>query len=150
MQAQDVATAVAYLLRSAEKYGYDAKRIFLAGHSAGAHLAALVALDGKYLAAERVDSHALAGVIAFSGIYDLTSNSDTLVEQKIAVTQAFGTDPARLREGSPIAHARADAPPFLLFAAEQDFPNYLQDARRFNEALTASGISGEARIAGSR
>lgn len=139
VQAQDVATAVSYLLRSAEKYGYDSKRIFLAGHSAGAHLAGLVALDAKYLAAERVDSHALAGVIAFSGIYDLTPNSDTLVEQKIAVTQAFGTDPARLREGSPVAHARADAPPFLLFAAEQDFPNYLRDARRFNEALTASG-----------
>ena len=50
-QAQDVAAAVAYLAREANRHGYDAKRIFLAGHSAGAHLVALVALDPTYLGA---------------------------------------------------------------------------------------------------
>src|SRR5260370_39760489 len=44
-QAEDVAAAVAYLIKHADKYGFDAKRIYLAGHSAGGHLASLVALD---------------------------------------------------------------------------------------------------------
>src|SRR5581483_6356595 len=59
-QAEDVAAAIAYLARAAEKHGYDPKRIYLAGHSAGAHLAALVALDPKYLAAHGLSPQALA------------------------------------------------------------------------------------------
>jgi acetyl esterase/lipase len=50
--AEDVSAAVSFLLRNAARYGYDPGRVFLAGHSSGAHLAALVALDPRYL--ERV------------------------------------------------------------------------------------------------
>jgi acetyl esterase/lipase len=45
VQAQDVASAVARLAKDADKYGFDAKRIFLSGHSAGGYLASLIALD---------------------------------------------------------------------------------------------------------
>ncbi len=138
-QAKDVAAAVAYLARAADKYGYDPKRIFLAGHSAGAHLAALIALDPQYLAAERLQPQALAGVIGFSGIYDLASRPETIANQRIAVEQAFGADPAALRAASPAAHARAGAPPFLLFTADGDFPGYIADAKNFSDALAAAG-----------
>ena len=138
-QAQDIAAAIGYLVRSADQYGYDAKRIFLAGHSAGAHLAALVALDPEYLAAQRLEPRALAGVIGLSGIYELAPYADTTADQRFAVSQAFGDDPERLRAASPLAHAHADAPPFLLFAAAQDFPGYPQDARGFSERLAAAG-----------
>ena len=138
-QAKDVAAAVAYLVRSADKYGYDPKRIFLAGHSAGAHLAALVALDPQYLAAERLQPQAVAGVIGFSGIYDLASRPETITNQRIAVEQAFGADPAALRAASPAAHARAGAPPLLLFTADGDFPGYIADAKNFSDALSAAG-----------
>jgi arylformamidase len=49
--AQDAASAVAWLVAHAAELGVDAKRIFLAGHASGAHLAALIALDARYLAA---------------------------------------------------------------------------------------------------
>jgi acetyl esterase/lipase len=48
-QAQDVANAVAYLVEQARELDVDASRIVLAGHSAGAHLSALVATDPHYL-----------------------------------------------------------------------------------------------------
>ncbi len=134
-EAQDIAAAVAYLIRSADKYGYDAKRIYLAGHSAGAHLAALVALDGSYLGAHRLSPRSLAGVLAFSGIYDLRPKPESAEQQKLAVRQAFGETPEKFASSSPVTHARADAPPFLILGAENDFPGFLVDGKRFADAL---------------
>lgn len=48
-QAEDVAAAVDYLIKHADEYGFDTKRVYLAGHSAGGHLASLVVLDRRYL-----------------------------------------------------------------------------------------------------
>ena len=137
-QAQDVAAAVAYLLRMADKHGYDKKRTFLAGHSAGAHLAALVALDSGYLAAHRLNPGALAGVIGFSGIYNLHPTLATPEEQRWAVQQAFGENPAALKNASPVTHARATIP-FLILGAASDFPGFLIDAKQFADALRAAG-----------
>jgi acetyl esterase/lipase len=138
-QAEDVAAAVAYLAREANKFGYDSGRIFLAGHSAGAHLAALVALDSTYLTQHGINPQSLAGVIAISGIYDLSSKPETTEEHKIAVEQAFGNRPEVLKAASPIAHVGPDAPPFLILTASSDLPEFLLDAKRFADALRRAG-----------
>jgi arylformamidase len=111
-QAQDVAASVAYLEGKADQYGYDANKIFLGGHSAGAHLAALVGLGPVYLRAHRVSPRSLAGIVALSGIHDLNPRRDTSEQQKRAVEQAFGSDPAVLKAASPISHVRPEAPHF--------------------------------------
>ncbi|HYM48164.1 MAG TPA: alpha/beta hydrolase, partial [Burkholderiaceae bacterium] len=72
-QPEHIARALSFLHRSADTYGYDVKRIFLMGHSAGAHLASLVALDERYLRDVGLPADALAGIVAISGIYDLRS-----------------------------------------------------------------------------
>lgn len=51
-QARDVAAALAHLLKRAESLGIDRSRVVLTGHSAGAHLVALVGTDEQYLRAE--------------------------------------------------------------------------------------------------
>lgn len=140
-QAQDVAAAVAYLAREANKHGYDSRRIFLAGHSAGAHLAALVALDSTYLSAHRLSPQSLAGVIALSGIYDLHPRAETAEEQRAAIQRAFGEKQDVLKTASPTTHARATAPPFLILAAESDFPGFPVDAKKFADALRGAGHS---------
>ena len=48
---QDVASAIAWVHDHIKDYGGDPTRIALAGHSAGAQLAALVSTDPKYLQA---------------------------------------------------------------------------------------------------
>ena len=140
-QAEDVAAAVAYLVREANKYGYDSGRIFLAGHSAGAHLAALVALDPSYLRARGLDPGSLAGVIAISGIYDLHPQPGMADEQKATTQQAFGGNPDILKAASPVTHVRSTAPPFLILAAASDFPGFLVDAKKFADALRRTGVS---------
>jgi arylformamidase len=136
-QAQDVAAAVARLLKDADKYGFDAKRVYLSGHSAGGHLASLVALDQSYL--EKHKAGAIAGVISFSGLYDLAPTWDISNNQRSATEKTFGNEPAVLKRASPIHHARGDAPRFLIMSAFADFPGFALDARRFADALRSRG-----------
>src|ERR1051325_11635620 len=70
-QAEGVAAAVAMLIEDAKKIGYHPNRSFLSGHSAGGHLAALAASDRTYLAKHHVTPDSLAGVVTFSGLFDL-------------------------------------------------------------------------------
>jgi arylformamidase len=70
-QAEDVAAAVAHLINNAGEYGFDAKRIYLAGHSAGGHLAALFANDRKYLLRHKILTDKIWGVFALIGIFYL-------------------------------------------------------------------------------
>src|ERR1043166_171693 len=138
-QAEDVAAAVALLIRDAKRYGYDGSRIFLSGHSAGGHLAALVALDRTYLAKYQANPNSLAGVIPFSGLFDLAPRPGISDNQRIAVEKTFGRDPAVLKKASPMTHVRGDAPPFLIFTSQRDFPGFLNDSKRFFDALTKTG-----------
>ena len=90
-QAEDVAAAVGYLIKHASQYGFDPKRVYLAGHSAGGHLASLVALDRGYLNRQGLSPKALAGVISISGLYDLAPSWNVSDNQRQATEKTFGT-----------------------------------------------------------
>ncbi len=75
---KDLARAYAWTRRHIQEYGGDPERIFLSGHSAGGHLAALLATDDTYwkdpqLGLTEADRAALRGVIAASGVYHIPS-----------------------------------------------------------------------------
>ncbi len=121
-QAADVAAALAYLMKRADALGIDRSRVVLTGHSAGAHLVALVGTDERYLRAVGLSFADLDGVMPNDGAaYD--------VEKQLAQAgrfmagtykEAFGTDPARQRALSPTAHASApNAPAFLLIHVQR-------------------------------
>ncbi len=108
-QADDIAHALRTLITRADELGFDPHRIVLMGHSAGAHLVALVSTDPAYVSRAGLAMTDIAGTIAVDGAgYD--------VPQQIATSQAFlyreyvqafGTDPARQRALSPVFHASA-------------------------------------------
>ena len=137
-QPEDVARAVAHLHRIASQYNLDTKRVFLMGHSAGAHLAGLVALDGRYLREAGATAGAVAGVIAVSGIYDLGATGPIARRAGELVVPVFGNDARARQAASPVSHARA-GPPFLVLSAENDFDGFPIDARRFAARLRAAG-----------
>ncbi len=138
-QAEDVAAAVAYLLKEADQYGYDPNGVYLAGHSAGAHLASLIALDERYLKSHGKDPGSLAGVIGISGLYHLSGRDDLSPDQRELIKEIFGRTEASINDASPVEHVKSGAPPFLLLSASQDFPGFNIDARKFSQILNNQG-----------
>lgn len=134
-QAADIANAVAWLKDNAARLGFDGKRIALVGHSAGAHLVALVGTDPAYLRAAGLHPGDIAGIVPLDGAaYDVSHQLKTgprLMNR--TYRQAFGNDPARHKALSPIAHAAApNAPEFLILHVERD------DAEKQSRDLAAA------------
>jgi acetyl esterase/lipase len=78
---KDVARAFAWVRSHIADYGGDPDRIIVAGHSAGGHLAALLATDDRYLrdpalGLKDADLAALRGVVAVSGVYRIPESAD--------------------------------------------------------------------------
>jgi acetyl esterase/lipase len=71
---KDIARAFAWTHAHIAQYGGDPGKIFLAGHSAGAHLVALLATDEQYLQAEGLQTADVKGVIAVSGVYRIAAD----------------------------------------------------------------------------
>jgi len=119
-QGADVAAAVAWLHEHAADHGGDGDAILLMGHSAGAHLAALVGTDDRLLARHRLTPAALAGVVLLDGAgYDVPRQMAATRLPMLHKTyrEAFGDDPELQREASPITHVAQGKryPPFLIF-----------------------------------
>jgi acetyl esterase/lipase len=120
-QVEDAAAAVDWVVRNVASFGGDPQRIYLSGHSAGGHLAAWVGLDSRW-------SAQLRGVIAMSGVYD------------VSAIAGFREDPEK---ASPIRRIRKNVPPFLITYCENDYPYLPMQARDFHAALRAAGVSSE-------
>ena len=143
---EDVATAIAWTTQHIADHGGDPKRIYLLGHSAGAHLVALVAIDQRYLAAAGVDPTCLRGVVPLDGAgYDIPTQytwGGQRVQKKYG--QAFTTDPAKQRDASPMFQISASAkiPPFLIVHAGERIASGRQ-AKALAEALVQAGFDAQ-------
>lgn len=116
-QAEDVAMALKALLDQADRLGIDRSRVVITGHSAGAHLVALVGTDERYLRKAGLSFADLDGVLPNDGAaYDVAAQmrqAGPMMQD--TYTQAFGTDPARQQALSPTLQAASpNAPTFLL------------------------------------
>jgi acetyl esterase/lipase len=131
---RDVARAFAWTYRQIARHGGNPRQLFVAGHSAGGHLAALLATDDTYLRAEEVPRDSIRGVIAVSGVYRIPDkialefsqfgeNANTRVTLAFnPFDLVFGHDPRVRADASPLRHVGPGLPPFLLVSAEHDLP----------------------------
>jgi acetyl esterase/lipase len=118
-QAGDIARVLRWVHDHARDFGGDPGRIFLMGHSAGAHLAALVATDGRYLERAGLKLADLSGVILLDGAgFDIPRQvrQSMLPRNRNLYTTVFTQDEATQRDASPITHVARDKgiPPFLI------------------------------------
>ncbi len=133
-QIEDVAAAFAWTVQHIAEHGGDTNRIYVAGHSAGGHLAALLTLDTRYLAAHQLSPKLIRGVMALSGAYNLSGEG---------LDSVFGKDPAARRAAAPLSHVRAAAPPFLVTYCQWDYFSLPAQAREFHRALRRAGVSAD-------
>jgi len=138
-QARDLATGLRTLRREAKSLGFDSDRILLMGHSAGAHLAALLASDDQWLGEDR---RAIRGVILLDGAgYDVTGefNRRGMLARKL-YADAFGTAPQRQRALSPLHHVDAGDPADWLLVYARDRVDAVEQARYFGDTLQQAGL----------
>ena len=127
------ARAARWAQAHAADYGADPDRLFLTGHSAGAHLAALLALDPRYFAATGPRRPEIAGVIGLSGPYDF------LPLQEDDMKDMFGPPP-RYPDSQPINFVHAGAPPMLLVQGLKDNDVWPKNSVNLAAALQAKGV----------
>jgi arylformamidase len=137
-QAEDIAAALALL-----KTRYAPSRIALVGHSAGAHLVALVGTDPAYLRGAGLSFADIAGVVPLDGAaFDAAAQrgNESIFTGRM-FDRAFGDDPARQARLSPTRHA--GAPNVARFALLHiDRP----DSRRQSEALAVALEQGGSQV----
>jgi acetyl esterase/lipase len=105
-------------------------RLTLGGHSAGAHLAALIALDGRVNA---------DGLLLASGVYDLAGTVQDGGLAAWLVQQAFGSSAARWQSQSPQTYVRADVPPIWIVQGARDTDTNPARAATFATRLAEAG-----------
>ena len=132
---EDAAQATVWAFGRAAELGADPARFYLMGHSAGAHIAALVALDKRYLVAAGGGGRAAhRRLIGLSGPYDFLP----LTEEDLK--DMFGP-PERYGESQPIDFVRRDAPPALLVHGLRDRSVWPKNSINLAAALEAKGVS---------
>ncbi len=134
----DGARAVRWARRNATEFGADPGLIFLIGHSAGAYIAAMLALDKSQL--DPASRQALAGMVGLAGPYDfLPLQSDVL-------KRIFAPAGGDLRSSQPIAYARPDAAPMLLITGLRDRTVKPDNSRKLATRIRALGGRAETRF----
>ena len=111
---QDAAAAFAWTIAHIADYGGDPNQVHLAGHSAGAYMATLLALDDSYIRAAGLSSSVIHGSISISPflyVEEVAPDRDKTV---------WGTDLSTWRQASPSSYIGDGKPPLLFVYADGD------------------------------
>ena len=135
----DAADAVAWVHRHAAEHGADPGRIFVGGHSAGGHYAALLAVTSRWRAERGLPRDVLRGCLPVSGTYRLGEGSGLAMRPRFLGPVA---DPAVDRAASPLFVIEPGASPrWLLAHGSRDFPHLIAQAAQMTEALAHAGVA---------
>lgn len=130
---EDGALAVADVRQQAASWGGDAARLFLAGHSAGAYIAAMLAVAPGYLEAVGLSRTDVAGAVGLGGPYDFLPIRDADIRLVFA---SAGDD---LRPTQPISHVDGGNAPLLLLHGDRDVTCYPRNALALAARIRAAG-----------
>jgi arylformamidase len=132
---EDARAGMALLRSRAASFGADPARLFVGGHSAGGHYAALMAVLSAWEPGASPGPGAIRGCLPLSGVFDFGAASG------LSQRPRFLGDPAAKAEGpaSPIEHIKGKPPPFLLTWGSEDFPHLIPQGKRMAAALAAAG-----------
>jgi len=111
---EDAAAATAWVIKNIAQYGGDSNKVFVAGHSAGGYLSAMIGMDPRWLAARGVSNLQLAGLIPVSG----------QVTTHFLVKKLRGDTGPEYRpiidELAPLYHSASNLPPICLILGDRN------------------------------
>lgn len=117
-QIDYAASAIGFLVKNAEKFNIDKRKIFIGGHSAGAYLAAIAVMNPAFSRKYGFHYKDIAGLILLSG------QMTTHFFVKEVLGDKRGNYYPKIDEYAPLAHLAEDLPPILLITGEsgRDIP----------------------------
>ena len=108
----DAAMATAWVVNNIAEYGGSSDKIYLSGHSAGAYLVSMIALDKQYLWKHNVNPDNFAAIVPLSG--QMMTHFTEKRSRGIPKTQPL------IDEMAPLYHIRADSAPFVVVTGGRD------------------------------
>ncbi len=123
--------SIVWLFQNADRLGFDREKLYLAGSSAGAHLASLVLLTSW----ERygLPAGVIKGATLMSGIYDLRPICHTYVNEPLGLDESEAT---RL---SPLFRELTDGPPAIVCWGANETEEFKRQSRAFSSAWQEAG-----------
>ncbi|MCZ6861350.1 MAG: alpha/beta hydrolase [Alphaproteobacteria bacterium] len=128
----DAARSVAWVRRNAARYKLGGKRLYLMGHSAGAHIAMLLALDPRYLKNAGVPRKSILGAIGLAGPYSFNP-------LRLARIRPIFADHPNPDEARPVVFARNVGPRLLLLHGSADRIVSARQSQDLANAYRAAG-----------
>jgi len=148
---RDVAAAFGWLQKHIAEHGGDPKRVLVAGHSAGAQLAAILCTDDRYLKEQGASFDSLIGCVPVDGdtynvpaiieVAETRNRVHGLPMPKYGHRLKFGNDSAKHKDFSAVTHVAVGKgiPPFLILHVAAH-PDTTAQAVHFGAVLKAAGV----------
>lgn len=134
--AVDIAAAVKWTKEHIAGYGGDSNRIFISGHSAGGHLAALVSIKEDYFENLRMANPIKGLILIDAAGLDMYGY---LKEENFAAgdsyLETFSNDPAIWKQASPIYFLHNGMPPMLIYRGGKTYPSIIKSNEKFTDSL---------------
>lgn len=131
--AKEIAAVIKWTQSNGKLYKGNSKQIFITGHSAGGHLAALAVMNPKY----GIDAKAISGIIlndaAGLDMNDYLDKNPPTAEHDYLAT--WTNNPENWKEASPIYFINKDTPPFLIYVGERTYGSIKTANKQFLKAL---------------
>ena len=135
----DVAAATAWVINNIEAYGGNPQKVYIGGHSAGAYLAALVAIDFSVLQAHNIMDSKIAGAILISPFLFVEETAKVRIERDSIYKTIWGNEPQSWIQASVTPHILPNRDNILLIYADGDDDWRKEQINRFAKEMTSAG-----------
>ena len=128
---EDAAQAVVWTMSNAGQYGGNTGALFLGGHSSGAHIAALLATNERFLGEHNLSTSIISGVLAVSGAFKI---------EKGFYPRVFHDQDDKRADASPVMHIDDKTPPFLILFGTLDMVDVIDQSKSMAKVLKEKKI----------
>ncbi|MBC7534865.1 MAG: alpha/beta hydrolase [Ferruginibacter sp.] len=130
------AASVKWVKEHIESYGGNPKKIFISGHSAGGHLAALVSADNRYFDSLGIANPIKGTILIDAGALDMfTYLKQEGLNEDHTYLKTFTKDPAEWKKASPVNYLHTGMPKMLIYQGSKTYPFIKETNEIFLRAL---------------